>query len=199
MFRIIRYAVALIGFLVVMTVVGTVAAVALVLAESSRIEGCELADGAEVAVQHDPALAAAFQSKLDGVIAALEAGQPVSVSFSNDEVSSRATTYLAGQRALIEDVTVCFEPGLARASATFADLLGRDVTVQVEGSVDLSGDHPRLQLSSVKAGKLPLVGPLRDLVESRINDVLDDLPLDHTLNVSSDYDAALVEAEPGRP
>jgi hypothetical protein len=196
--RLVRWALAFSGFAVGVLVIGSIVAVGLVLAESSEIKACPAADGTEAPVSRDASAAAEFQLKLLGLLATLASGEPATASFTNDEVSARVTAYVEAKGAEIDNVTVCFEPERTLVSATFTDILGRDLAVRFEGEVDLSGEHPRVRVDDLKAGKLPLPGPVRELVEERFNEVLQDIQLDHRFEVSFDYGVAHVEAQPGR-
>jgi hypothetical protein len=199
-FRLLRYSLSLVGFLAIMALVVVIAAAALLLAGGAEIEGCEASAGGEpVPVERSATLAAQVQARLEAFAASLDAGAPATVSVSGDETSSRIAAYLAEEGVVVEDVVVCFEPERARVSARIADLLGQDLSVQMEGSLDLSGEAPRLALTEIRAGKLPLVGPVRDLITDRINEALAAIELRHRLDLSFDYGVATLSGEPGRP
>ena len=195
--RIVANLFAFLGLLTSLAVVAVVVAAFLVLFGDASIDGCDLGVGQDrVRPAVDKQLADAFQSKWDAVGATLEAGAPASASFTNAEATSRANLYLAGDSDRIKDVALCFEPGKARGSATVRDVLGRDVDVRIEGSLDFSGPNPELRITSLHAGRLPLVGPLRSALSDLVNGQLKELRLDHHYDLTFDYDQVTVNAHP---
>ena len=188
---------AFLGLLTSLGVAAIVAAAFLVLFGDASIDGCAMGAGQDrVRPAVDRQLAAAFQSKWDDLGATLESGAPASISFSNAEATSRANTFLGEDSDRIEDVALCFEPGKARGSATVKDVLGRDIDIRVEGSLDFSGASPELRITSLHAGRLPLVGPLKSALSGLVNDQLKELRLDHHYDLAFDYDKATVNASP---
>ena len=195
--RIVANLFAFLGLLTSLAVVAVVVGAFLVLFGDASIDGCDLGAGQDrVRPAVDRQLAAAFQAKWDALGATLERGAPASASFTNAEATSRANLYLAGDSDRIKDVALCFEPGKARGSATVKDVLGRDIGVSVEGSLDFSGPNPELRITSLHAGRLPLVGPLRSALSDLVNNQLKELRLDHHYDLTFDYDQVTVNAHP---
>ena len=188
---------AFLGLLTSLGVAAIVVAAFLVLFGDASIDGCDLGAGQDrVRPAVDRQLAAAFQAKWDALGATLERGAPASVSFTNAEATSRANAFLTEDNDRIKDVVLCFEPGKARGSATVTDVLGRDIGVRVEGSLDFSGPNPELRITSLHAGRLPLVGPLRSALSDLVNGQLKELRLDHHYDLTFDYDQVTVNAHP---
>ena len=188
---------AFLGLLTSLGVAAIVVAAFLVLFGDASIDGCDLGAGQDrVRPAVDRQLAAAFQAKWDALGATLERGAPASVSFTNAEATSRANAFLTEDNDRIKDVVLCFEPGKARGSATVTDVLGRDIGVRVEGSLDFSGPNPELRITSLHAGRLPLVGPLRSALSDLVNGQLKELRLDHHYDLTFDYDQVTVNASP---
>lgn len=195
--RIVANLFAFLGLLTSLAVVAVVVAAFLVLFGDASIDGCDLGAGQDrVRPAVDRQLADAFQSKWDDLGATLERGAPASASFTNAEATSRANAFLGEDSDRIKDVVLCFEPGKARGSAKVTDVLGRDIGVRVEGSLDFSGPIPELRITSLHAGRLPLVGPLKSALSDLVNDQLKELRLDHHYDLTFDYDQVTVNASP---
>jgi hypothetical protein len=58
--------------------------------------------------------------------------------------------------------------------------------VSARGTIDLSGEHPRIDITDLDAGSLPgfATGLLEDELESLVNDELDKLTLDRAYDVT---------------
>ena len=116
------------------------------------------------------------------------AGSPASVQFTEAEVTSRGVAYLDERDVPIKDLQVYFCPdGKAEAKGK-VNVLSRDVSVLIRGTLDVSGGQNRIIVDELKAGNLPpWIGT------AIVNQVIDrnsvrDLPLGVTLSssVSSD-------------
>ncbi len=189
---------ALAGFLASLAVIGLVVLVALVVFGGSGKVSCHVAEGQPVtAPAYSPLGLIEFDRKWVVFLGGLELGVPGSVSLTNDEATSKAQAYLDEKTDQVKDVRICFAPGKARASAQIRDVaLGRTLSVRMEGSLDLSGPHPRLQIDSLHAGWLPLVGPARTAVADLVNDKLADLEISHQMSLSLGYNDATVRGQP---
>jgi hypothetical protein len=193
LFFVLKAAIALFTLAVVFLVVATY----LVLSGDKEAQACDLGPNAEKSQSTiSSALAGEFQTKWDSLHDSLERGAPLAISFSNDEASSRATEYLKAQTGRVRDVHLCFTPGKASGSVLFDEFAGRTGSLRFRGSLDLSGDHPHLHLDSLKAGKLPVLGPVKGLLEDFINDQLTGLKIDHRFDLSFDYDQITVKGSP---
>lgn len=140
-----------------------------------------------------PALAQAWQERWDAFRAAT-AGQG-SIEFQESDVTSRADEWLDDEDVPLKHVTVCFYDGEAEARATAEvpgasdiPLLGGvfETEVSARGTIDLSGEHPRIDITDLDAGSLPglATGLLEDDLEFLVNDELDRFTLDRTYDVT---------------
>ncbi len=194
--RLIFTLLSLVGALLSLSIIAGVVIALLVLFGEPGIDECTRANGETFKPVNDLRFSDSFQGKWTLFTAALDQGMAGEVTFSSDEATSRANAFMQERTDVIKDIVVCFEPGKALASATFADILGRDIEARMEGSLDLSGDHPKLKISRMRVGSLPLLGPTRRTVSKLVNDQLDDLTVDHRFKLSFEYDAAKVEGQP---
>lgn len=118
-------------------------------------------------------LAADFQAKWDGLEASLIAGQPATVTFTESEVTSRADLWLSEHDAPIDKILICFGDGTASASAEIdIPFVPGDIDVLARGTLNLTGNFANVDVDDLEVGGLP--GPLTDLVENFINDVIED-------------------------
>jgi hypothetical protein len=100
------------------------------------------------------AAATALRADWDAFKAAAAAG-PATVTFSETQVTSRGVEYIDEKDAPVEDLQVYFCPdGTAQATGK-VKALGLSANVVVSGTLDLSGEDPRIVVDSVKAGNLP--------------------------------------------
>lgn len=127
--------------------------------------------------------------------AALDAGQSRTITFNESDVSSRADTYLQEKNAPVENVTICFHEGDAEASAKVdvpglgdIPILGGlfNTNARIRGTMDLSGDHPRITITELEAGNLPgfASDQIKGGIEDIVNDRLDDLNIKHEYGVT---------------
>ena len=126
-----------------------------------------------------------FDQKWDELDAILDSGSPSSITLDESEISSRADRYFSEETVLdVSDVRVCIHDGFGEATGTVDAVLGLQVDVRLEGTVDLSGDAPKIDIDDIDIGNVP--GWLIDVtdaiigVESDINGALDDITLKHT-------------------
>ena len=155
----------------------------------------------------DSTSAQQWQQRWDQFSAQLRAGQPASVTFSEKEVTSRAAEYLKEKNAPLDDLTVCFHNGEAEARAkaklpALGDLplLGGafDTRVRVRDTIDMSGEHPRIRISSIDGGNLPdfATNRIKSEVENAVNDRLTNLGLAQKLTVTFSEGQAQVSGQP---
>jgi hypothetical protein len=186
-----------------MSVIATAAIVAilvggfLVLFQNPGFEGCRLGPGQPPTTElPSRSLAEIFETRWQELQAVLGGGSTATVSYSNAEATARARSYLEERTDRVEELMICFEPGKASAAGNFQAIMGRDVGVVVEGTMDFSGEYPEVRLSKVKTGLVPFPGPLRSLVEDRVNRELKDLALEYDFNATFDYNRVTVTASP---
>ena len=101
-----------------------------------------------------PAAAQALKQKWDA-FAAQAAAAPANVTFNESEVTSRGVQYLDEKGVPLHDLQVYLCPqGYGEATGTI-NALGRDINVLIRGTLDLSGDQPRIDVQKIEAGNLP--------------------------------------------
>ena len=121
-------------------------------------------------------------------------GSPSSITLTESEMSSRADRYFADDESLdfIQDVRVCIHDGFAEATGTL-NAIGLEVEVKFEGTMNLTGDTPKLQIDDIDMGKVPgWPVDLTDAIlsaEGDVNKAFEDIKLRHT------YTATLMEGE----
>jgi hypothetical protein len=101
-----------------------------------------------------PAAAQALKQKWDTFAGQAAAGA-ASVTFNESEVTSRGVEYLNEKDVPMNDLQVYLCPeGYGEAVGTI-NALGRDIHVLIRGTLDLSGDQPRIDVQKIEAGNLP--------------------------------------------
>jgi hypothetical protein len=123
--------------------------------------------------------AVAFQAKLDNLNDQLDAGQPGSFQFTESEAASRAVQFLDEHDAPIEDLKVCFRENQASASATVDIPFGPNVEAKLTGTLDLTGETPKLNVD-IDVGSVPgfVTGTVEWLVERIADDQLVEIDLE---------------------
>jgi hypothetical protein len=126
--------------------------------------------------------------------AILDGGSPASITLDESEISSRADRYFRDDTVLdVSDVRVCIHDGFGEATGTLEAVAGLDAEVSISGTVDLSGDAPKIKIDDIDIGNVPdfLIDVTDTIfgVESDINGALDDITLKHT------YTATLAEGQ----
>ena len=143
-------------------------------------------------VQTDPALAQTWQERWDAFRAQAASG---SISFGESEVTSRANEWLDDEDIPLKKITVCFHNGEAEARATAEVPVAGDIPlfggafetdVSARGTIDLSGEHPRIDITDIDAGSLPgfATGLVEDDIESLVNEELEQFTLNRPYDVS---------------
>ena len=133
--------------------------------------------------------ASSFQEKWDQLNASLDAGQPATATFSEDEATSRARLWVSEHDVPVDELFICFsdEGGAASAEVDIPIVQG-DVDILVRGTVLLLGVVPQAEVQEIEVGGIP--SPLTDLVEDFVTDLIDDqsedalLAHDYTLTFS---------------
>jgi hypothetical protein len=194
MFNPIRLIAALLGILVLATPIAAVVFFFLAITGSPGTCNTE-----ERTITTSFQFAAAYEEKWDGLEAALDTGQAASATFSESEVTSRASVWLQEQDAPIEEIMICFGDGTAAASAKIdIPFVPGDINVLARGSLILTGTVADSELTDLEVGGLP--GPLTDLVENFINNVIEDqtedLDLDHSFMLTFTEGAVTISGVP---
>ncbi len=117
-----------------------------------------------------PVSAAAAQAVDDkwDVFSEQSAAGPASVTYTETEVTSRGVRYLDENDVPMDDLQVYLCPdGYGEAKGKMS-LAGMDANVLLRGTLDLTGEQPRLDIQSVRAGNLPSA-----IATTLVNQVLD--------------------------
>lgn len=181
----------LFAWLLALVAVGTpLAAVAFFLLAIVGSPGsCEAGDQ-PIAVSLEAA--ATFQTKLDQLNDALEAGQVSTVVFDESEATSHARLWVEEHDAPVSDLLICFSADGGSASAKVdVPFFPGDVDVLIRGTMILTDVHPEADIDEIKVGGLP--GPLTDLVEGFVNDLIEDQT--EEIELSHDYGLTFGEGE----
>jgi hypothetical protein len=134
----------------------------------------------------------AFDARLATYFAT--SGRLPAADFNIDEAEAgaRASSYLEGRTDRVTDMAICFRDGRAQGFARVETVLGGRIGVKAQGTLDLSGEHPRLRLDSANAGPLSAPGFAREALEDAINEELRDIRLTRHLGLAfSEGQAAL--------
>jgi len=96
------------------------------------------------------------------------AAGPAQITISELQATSRGVKYVDDKDVPVEELQVHFCPdGVAEATGKI-DVAGISTKVVVSGTLDLSGDQPRIEIDTVKAGNLPsfIAKPVVNLIIS---------------------------------
>jgi len=120
----------------------------------------------------DLSSAASFQQKWDDMNDTLDAGQPSSAAFTESEATSRAQVWVEQNDAPVSDLRLCFnvDGGSGSAKVDIPFVPG-DVNVLVKGTLDLTGDKPKVEVTDIEMGRLP--GPVASRIEDFITRLID--------------------------
>lgn len=117
------------------------------------------------------AAAAAVLERWAGFSTAAAAG-PATVSYNEQEATSRAVQYLNEKDIPLSNTQVYFCPGGRGQVKGVVNALGRDINILLEGRVDATQNPPVIVIDEIKAGNLPS-GIAKTIVGDRLdrNDV----------------------------
>jgi hypothetical protein len=185
LFRLIKLA----ALLISLSVVALVALVAYVLFKGgAEPPGCASAGaGADISASR------AFDTKLSQF---LDSGGRTTVTVTELEAAARASRFFEEQSGRIRDISICFEPGQAEGFLRIDTSLGDGLGVQARGTLDLSGEHPRLELTSARAAGITIPGILEGTVESAVNDALNEIVLKFPMKLNFGTDRVDLERAP---
>jgi hypothetical protein len=138
-----------------------------------------------------------FDQKWDGLDAILGAGSPSSIDLNESEITSRADLFIEEESGDIGNVRVCVHDGFGEVTGDVG-FAGVDVDFKVKGTVDLSGDKPVVQFDDIDIGNVPgfITGPFEGLAEDAIEELLEELDLDHTYTPILTEGVATIEGQP---
>lgn len=98
------------------------------------------------------------------------------ITFDELGVTSRAVEYVEEKDIPLEDLQVYFCPdGLGEAIGTIKTP-GPDISVLLRGTLDLSGEKPRIDVQTIKAGNFPGFGTtwiINNIIKRGDADILD--------------------------
>ena len=145
-------------------IVVVVAGVAVVLVYTGTPEPCkEVSVSASDRFNVVPGLD--FRNKWKGFKLRSASG-PTSETFNESQITARGLSFLLEEGTEIENLQVFLCPdGYAEATATFAGG-GPNIDFLARGTLDLSGDLPRIDIDKVLVGNLPNFLRLGGLVDS---------------------------------
>jgi len=146
-----------------------------------------------------PERAASFQAKWDQLDATLDAGQVSTIVFDDSEATSRARQWIDEHDLPASDVYLCFEAQRGSASGKVdVPFFPGDVDVLIRGTINLTGEHPKIEIDDIEAGGLP--GPLTDLMQGFVTGLVDDesndLALDHDYGIAFADSEATISGQP---
>jgi hypothetical protein len=188
----------LLALFLLLVVIGVpLAAVVLLILAVTGSPGSCVPEGRTISIS--PERAASFQAKWDQLDAALDAGQVSTVVFDDSEVTSRARRWIDEHDVPASDVYICFEAQRGSGSAKIdVPFFPGDVDVLVRGTLDLTGEHPKIKIDEIEAGGLP--GQLTDLMEGFVINLVDDesndLTLDHDYGITFGDGEATLTGQP---
>lgn len=169
---------------------------------------CKGPDGADRTVANDPALAEAWQTAWDGFNSQLDGGTSSSMTFDESQATSRANRFIEDRNVpVVRDVTVCFHAGEAEARGTvevpvfsgFPVLGGLfDSEAKITGTMDLSGAHPRINITNIDVGNVPgvIADSMDGRIESAVNDKLVDMRISHVYTLTFAESEATIAGSP---
>jgi hypothetical protein len=148
-------------------------------------------------IEVSDAQAASFDQKWDSLNAALDGGTAGSMSLTESEVTSRADRFIDEQGGDISDIRVCIHNGFGEVTGK-VDVSVAEAKFKASGTVDLSGDHPVAEFDDVEVGNVPgvILDPFESTVEDAIQELLDDINLDHTYTVELQEGQAVIQGTP---
>jgi hypothetical protein len=154
--------------------------------------------GAGREVISSPALSQSYEQRWLQFQATLTSGRPASMTVTDSEATSRTQEFLATADAPVHNVRLCFVPGGADVNGTVSAPFGPSIDVRLKGSADLSGQHPRANIDSIKIGGLPsfVTRPFTGLVTRIVDDQTGRVELDHRLSVQMTEGRAEINGQP---
>ena len=150
-------------------------------------------------IENNPGLAFAYDDRWYDFNTTLTSGLPGHAARHRERGDVARATVPRLASAPIDKVRfLCFTDGGADINGTLATPFGGDIAVRVGGNADLSGQHPKAEITSMRIGGLPafVTRPFRGLVSGIIDDQLDHVELDHRLTVDLHEGQAVVQGEP---
>jgi hypothetical protein len=140
-----------------------------------------------------------FQQKWDAFDAALDAGSPSSVSFSESEVTSRAIRAAEGDvddQDWLQDLRVCLHDGEGEISGTVNLPSFLDLKFKARGTAFI-GETLNVNVHEVEVGSVPgfIDGWVRAMVDDTV-EVLDEDDFEHNYTLTLSEGEARVDGTP---
>jgi len=156
--------------------------------------------GGTAPIEDNEANAVSFDVKWDQLNASLDSGTPSAISLTESEITSRANELIEDEGGDLGTVQVCIYSGSGAATGE-VDLPVGTAKFKVTGTVSLDGPHPVAEFDDVEVGNIPgvVMDPFESAVEDAIQELLDDIDLDHTYTVELQPGQALVTGTPSAP
>jgi hypothetical protein len=183
--------------MMLLTVIGLLAMVILALLPTSLPTTCPAADNATLPIPvPSDANVSSFDAKLDEFIELLDGGSPATVTFTNDEVTSKAVSYLQSTGiGSFSEISVCLEPRGASLAAVYKPSALKSLKLYADASLHLA-EAPSVHLDGLKVGRLPAIGPVRSTIEGIVNDLFEGIEIDYQYEVTYDYNAVTINGIP---
>lgn len=152
--------------------------------------------GGEIVVS--AANADAFDDKWEGFDDTLDAGSPSFVVLNESEITSRAERFIEDEAGAISDVRICVHDGFGEITGKVDAFLGIDASFKASGTVDLSGEHPVVSFDDIAIGNIPgvAVDPFEGILEDAIDELLEEVDLEHQLTPTLTEGEARVDGQP---
>jgi hypothetical protein len=153
--------------------------------------------GGTAKIEDSDANAVAFDAKWDQMNAALDGGAPASITLTESEITSRANKFLKDEGGDIGTVQVCIYSGSGETTGE-VDLPVGSAKFKASGTVSLDGPHPVAEFDDIEVGSIPgvVMDPFESAVEDAIQELLDDVNLDHTSTVELQPGQAVISGTP---
>ena len=152
------------------------------------------------AIEISDAQAQSFDTKWDGLDADLAGGGSSSITLTESEVSSRANKYIDDKGGDVNDVQICIHDGYGEVTGSVDVAVGSG-KFKAKGAVALNGGRPVVDFQDIELGNVPsfALGPLEGAVEDAIQELLDDITLEHKYTPTLQEGSATIEGAPQGP
>jgi hypothetical protein len=148
-------------------------------------------------IEISDAQAQAFDTKWDTLDASLAGGSQASATFTESEISSRANRYIDDRGGDVDDIQVCIHDGSGEVTGKVNAFVGNG-NFRVTGSVTLDQGRPVVDFRDIEVGNVPgfALAPFENAVEDAIQELLDDITLNHTYAPTLSEGQAKIDGSP---
>jgi hypothetical protein len=149
------------------------------------------------AIEVSDAQARSFDVKWDELDAELAGGGSSAITLTESEISSRANKYIDDNGGDVNDLQVCTHDGYGEVTGSVDVAVGSG-KFKAKGSVALNGGRPVVDFQDIELGNVPsfALGPLEGAVEDALQELLDDISLEHTYSPTLQEGSATIEVAP---